>query len=60
MTDGLPTITLPEIKTKHLDLIEKYGGKHAGKALAVIAAAQVATYPWVLVHHRYGLVSRRK
>ena len=34
---------LPTIKTRHLDIIEKHGGKHAGKVLAAIAAAQVAT-----------------
>ena len=56
MTDGLPSI-----KTKHLDIIEKYGGKHAGKALAVIAAAQVATplvkagIEWVQRHEDYTI-----
>jgi hypothetical protein len=31
------------IKTRHLDIIERYGGKHGGKAIAAITAAQVAT-----------------
>lgn len=31
------------MESRHLDIIEKHGGKHAGKALAAIAAAQVAT-----------------
>lgn len=34
--------SLPSIKTRHLDIIEKYGGKHGGKAVAAITAAQVA------------------
>lgn len=42
MADSSPGINLPSIKTRHLDIIEKYGGKHAGKVLAAIAAAQVA------------------
>jgi len=56
MSDGLPAI-----KTKHLDIIEKYGGKYAGKALAVIAAAQVATpivkkgVEWVQRHEDYTI-----
>lgn len=35
--------SFPSIKTRHLDIIEKYGGKHGGKAVALITAAQVAT-----------------
>lgn len=34
--------SLPSIKTRHLDIIEKYGGKHGGKIVAAITAAQVA------------------
>lgn len=33
----------PLIKTRHLDILEKYGGKHAGKAVVIITAAQVMT-----------------
>jgi hypothetical protein len=56
MVDGLPTI-----KAKHLDIIEKYGGKHAGKALAAIAAAQVAApmiksgIAWTRRHEDYTI-----
>lgn len=34
--------SLTKIRTRHLDIIEKYGGKHGGKAVAAITAAQVA------------------
>jgi hypothetical protein len=54
---------LPAIRTRrHLDIIEKYGGKHAGKALAVIAAVQVATpivktgITWMRRHEDYTIV----
>lgn len=33
----------PSVRARHLDLIDKHGGKHAGKVLAAIAAIQVAT-----------------
>jgi len=52
---------LPEVKPRHLDIIEKHGGKHAGKALAVIAAAQVATpivksvITWTKKHENYTI-----
>ena len=56
MADGLPAI-----KTRHLDIIEKHGGKHAGKLLAAIAAAQVATpiiktsVAWLKRHEDYTI-----
>jgi ATPase family associated with various cellular activities (AAA) len=56
------SVELPAIKTKHLDIIEKHGGKHAGKALAVIAAAQVAapliktSVDWAKRHEDYTIV----
>lgn len=31
------------LKQRHRDVIERYGGKHAGTALAIIAAAQITT-----------------
>ncbi len=52
---------LPTIKTRHLDIIEKYGGKNAGKILAAIAAAQVATplvktsIEWLKRHEDYTI-----
>lgn len=52
---------LPSIKTRHLDIIEKYGGKHAGTVLAAIAAAQVATpivkagIQWTKRHEDYTI-----
>src|SRR5208282_3932063 len=52
---------LPSIKTRHLDIIEKYGGKNAGKILAAIAAAQVAapivksTITWLKRHEDYTI-----
>jgi chaperone BCS1 len=56
------SVELPEIKTKHLDIIEKYGGEHAGKILAAIAAVQVATpvvktsVTWLRRHEDYTIV----
>lgn len=52
---------LPSIKSRHLDIIEKYGGKNAGKILAAIAAAQVAapiakaSVEWLKRHEDYTI-----
>ncbi len=52
---------LPSIKTRHLDIIERYGGKHAGKVLAAIAVAQVAapivksSVEWLKRHEDYAI-----
>jgi hypothetical protein len=52
---------LPSIKTRHLDIIEKYGGKHGGKLVAAITAAQVAApivkagYAWTKKHENYTI-----
>lgn len=51
----------PTIKTRHLDIIEQYGGRHGGKLLAAIAAAQVAApivkkgYEWINRHEDYTI-----
>lgn len=58
MADSSPD-GFPSIKTRHLEIIEKHGGKHAGKALAAIAAIQVATpiikasMEWLRRHEDY-------
>jgi hypothetical protein len=60
MADSSPG-GFPSIKTRHLDIIEKHGGKHAGKALAAIAAIQVATpivktgVEWLRRHEDYRI-----
>jgi hypothetical protein len=60
MADSSPD-GFPSIKTRHLDIIEKHGGKHAGKALAAIAAIQVATpivktsVAWLRRHEDYTI-----